>query len=370
MDYDQLISAAVDIEKECGSNLEDNSGFQNFFFESEGTPERFDGQSTSPAEPPDWRSVKKQATEYLKQTRDLKLLSILAQSVLNTEGIIKFEQCLNGIANLVEHQWLPLYPSLDEDDGDPLERISALGHLSDKAFIVNTLKTIPIVQSKVFGNITLQIVDRASDPHITKIDSDLDIAQVKGVFKDSNSDEIFQIYNAVTLSVTHLNRINQAFIENAGNEYNVNFDVTTDVLTHLANTLKKFGNIKEQTVEANVEVVDETASSNTSSTSTVSTITSGAVMTTPSFNSVDMKLTSRQDVERCFELICTYYNEFEPSSPIPILVNRSKKLVNLDFLEIVKDIFPDALEQVHKLGGITEQEENSASSSSSSNSQW
>ena len=72
------------------------------------------------------------------------------------------------------------------------------------------------------------------------------------------------------------------------------------------------------------------------------------------FNSADMKLTSRQDVERCFDLILTYYQEFEPSSPVPILISRANKLVNLDFLDIVKDIFPDALAQVKTLGGISD----------------
>ncbi|MBL4764874.1 MAG: type VI secretion system protein TssA [Colwellia sp.] len=370
MDYDQLIITAVDAANECGNNLEDDSSFQNLFFEAEGSPERFDGQTTSPAEPPDWRSIKKQANEYLKKTRDLKLLSIFAQSVLNTEGIIKFEQCLNGIAQLVENQWMLVYPLLDEDDGDPLERISALGHLSDKTFIVKTLKSIPIIQSKVLGNITLQLIDRANDPSTTKKDSDLDIAQVKGIFKDSDNNDILQIYNAVNQSVIHLNTISQTFIAQAGNEYSVNFDVTTDVLTHLANTLKKYGNLKEEIVEAVTEPIDEIQTPTTSSISTVSETT----MNTPAFDSTDMKLTSRQDVEHCFDLICNYYNEFEPSSPIPVLVNRSKKLVNLDFLAIVKDIFPDALEQVQKLGGITEPEQDSESSSttsdSSSDSSW
>jgi len=369
MDYDELISAVVDVANECGSNLEDDPSFQNFFFESEGTPERFDGQTTAPAEPPDWRSIKKQAIEYLKKTRDLKLLSILAQSVLNTEGILKFEQCLNGMAHLVENQWQAIYPALDEDDGDPLERISALGHLSDKTFIIHTLKSIPIVQSKVLGNITLQLIDRANDPATKKNDSDLNIAQVNGIFNDGDSDAILQIYNAVTRSVSHLETINQTFIEKSGNEYNVNFDVTTDVLAHLANTIKKYGNVKEEIVEPDAEPIDEAQTSTT--TSSISTV-SETSMNIPAFNSADMKLTSRQDVERCFDLICNYYNEYEPSSPIPVLVNRSKKLVNLDFLEIVKDIFPDALEQVQKLGGLTEQsqEDISSSSDSSSDSSW
>jgi type VI secretion system protein ImpA len=153
MDYDQLITKVVNAANECGSNLEDDSSFQNFFFEAEGTPERFDVQSTVPAEHPDWRAIKKQALLFLDKTRDIKLFSVLAQSVLNTEGIIKFEQSLNGIAQLLSNHWVAVYPSLDEDedDGDPLERISALGHLSDNSFIINVLKDASITKSKVLA---------------------------------------------------------------------------------------------------------------------------------------------------------------------------------------------------------------------------
>lgn len=373
MNYDELISSEVSVNDVCGVNLEDDSGFQNFFFESEGTPERFDGQTTTPAEPPDWRSVKKNALAFLEQTHDLKLISIFSQAVLNTEGIIKFEECLSGLATLISNHWKELYPPLDEDDGDPMERISALGHLTDKAFIINVIKTTPIINSKVLGNITLQLIDRAADPSTKKTDSDLEITQVKGGFKDSDDDELLATYNATIQCVSHLNSIDKAFIENASNEYNVNFDATTEVLTHLAATIKKYGNINTDIVEPHEELSDSTDSDVNSKTPPVNqNISSEPKMNGQAFDSSDMRLSSRQDVERCFDLICAYYEEFEPSSPIPILIKRSQKLVNLDFLEIVKDIFPDALDQIYKLGGISESdtEIDNETSSSSSGSSW
>ncbi len=370
MNYDQLISSEISASEVCGVNLEDDSSFQNFFFESEGTPERFDGQTTTPAEPPDWRSVKKNALSFLEKSHDLKLISILAQSVLNTEGIIKFEECLSGIAQLASNQWKEFYPPLDEDDGDPMERISALGHLTDKAFVLDIFKSTPIINSKVLGNISLHLIDRATDPSTKKKDSDLDIAQVKGGFKDSDSDEVLAFYNATNLCITHFNSINQSFIENASNEYNVNFDAATEILTHLAECIKKYGNIKTEVIETDSESTNDTTSDEQSTSS--QNLSSEPSMSGPAFDSNNMRLSSRHDVERCLDLICGYYEEFEPSSPIPILIKRSQKLIHLDFLEIVKDIFPDALEQVHKLGGISEDESepSNVSSSSKSGSSW
>jgi len=363
MEYELEIIADVSAEDVCGENLEDDSGFQNFFFESQGTPERFDGQNTTPAEPPDWRAVKKQGLVFLKTTRDLKLISVISQAVLNTEGLVKFEQCLSGIAQLVETKWTEVYPSLDEDDGDPLERISALGHLSESSYIVDVIKKIPIANSKVLGNVTLQIIDRAVNPSSEKSDSDLEIAQVIGVFKDSDKAEITALYAAINRSIEHLNKISQIFIDQAGNEYSVNFDTVTEVLSHLASTLEKYGDLEVEVVEPDNESDDVSSSEGQKS---------NEVTNMASFSSnTNMKLTSRADVIRCFELISKYYAEYEPSSPVPVLVNRSKKLVNFDFINIVKDIFPDALEQIQKLGGLSEDGTSSEEGGSdSSGSSW
>ena len=110
MEYDEEITSEVSADAFCGANLEEDAAFQNFFFESQGTPERYDGQTTTPAEPPDWRSVKKQALEYFKSTRDIKLICIFAQAVLNTEGIIKFESCLSGLTQLLQSHWPDVFP--------------------------------------------------------------------------------------------------------------------------------------------------------------------------------------------------------------------------------------------------------------------
>lgn len=372
MNYDELISSEISADEICGANLEDDSSFQNFFFESEGTPERFDGQTTTAAEPPDWRTVKKNALSFLEKTHDFKLISILSQAVLNTEGIIKFEECLRGISYLASNQWSEFYPPLDEDDGDPMERISALGHLTDKAFILDIVKNTPIINSKVLGNISLHLIDRAVDASTKKNDSDLDIAQIKGVFKDSNADDLLVFYNATNLCITHFNTINQSFIEKAGNEYNVNFDAATTIFEHLAGTIEKYGNIKAEPNKSEANPENNISSDENVEQVSSQTLSSESKMSVENFDINNMKLSSRHDVERCFDLICNYYEEFEPSSPIPILIKRSQKLVHLDFLDIVKDIFPDALDQVHKLGGIsdTDDDTDSKPSSSKSGSSW
>ncbi len=358
MDYEQALNTAISETSFCGENLEDDAGFQNFFFEAEGTPERFDGQTTLPAEPPDWRVVKKAATEYLEKTKDLKLIGILAQSVLNTESIAKFESCLRGLASLIEEQWEGIYPPLDEDEGDPMERVSALGHLKD-TFVVNTLKNAPLASVKGFGNVTLDAIDKAVSGDDN---APMSLSQIKGIFSEIDPSENIALFEAVTQCSTHLNSINQTFIEKAGNTYNVDFSPTLDVLSQLTFALEKHANVKTEALQTEDETSGQNGETDTSSSGTASASqNNSAAAFSPSG-----QVSSRKDVEKCFALILDYYAAHEPSSPIPILINRANKLIHLDFLEIMQDIYPEALSTLHQLGGIEKEDSDDSSTTDDS----
>ena len=43
---------------------------------------------------------------------------------------------------------------------------------------------------------------------------------------------------------------------------------------------------------------------------------------------------------------CEYYAKCEPSSPIPLLLKGAKRLASMNFLEIVREIQPEGLEQL------------------------
>jgi len=60
---------------------------------------------------------------------------------------------------------------------------------------------------------------------------------------------------------------------------------------------------------------------------------------------------SRDDVIKSLDKICKYYERHEPSSPIPLLIKRCRRLVNKSFLEIVSDLAPDGLKQARLVVG-------------------
>ena len=54
---------------------------------------------------------------------------------------------------------------------------------------------------------------------------------------------------------------------------------------------------------------------------------------------------------RTLKLICDYYARSEPSSPVPLLLKRAQRLATGSFLDILRDLAPDALTQVEKVLG-------------------
>ena len=64
---------------------------------------------------------------------------------------------------------------------------------------------------------------------------------------------------------------------------------------------------------------------------------------------------SRQDAIRALDAVSEFFKRTEPSSPIPMFLERAKRLVSKDFLEVLADVAPDALAQARSAGGIRDE---------------
>jgi type VI secretion system protein ImpA len=58
------------------------------------------------------------------------------------------------------------------------------------------------------------------------------------------------------------------------------------------------------------------------------------------------------DARAALDRVIEYFKRFEPSSPVPIIVERAKRLVGADFMAIMKDMAPQGLENVRMIGGL------------------
>jgi type VI secretion system protein ImpA len=78
------------------------------------------------------------------------------------------------------------------------------------------------------------------------------------------------------------------------------------------------------------------------------TATEGAAVQAPQ---IPGEINTREDVVAALDRICDYYSKREPSSPLPLLLQRCKRLVSASFLDIIQEMLPDAIERAKAIGG-------------------
>ncbi|HEY6924491.1 MAG TPA: hypothetical protein VI653_13550, partial [Steroidobacteraceae bacterium] len=65
-----------------------------------------------------------------------------------------------------------------------------------------------------------------------------------------------------------------------------------------------------------------------------------------------MDIRSPEDALRALDAVVEFFRVHEPSSPVPIFVERAKRLVSKSFMEVLEDIVPDSVSQAKLIGGI------------------
>ena len=63
-------------------------------------------------------------------------------------------------------------------------------------------------------------------------------------------------------------------------------------------------------------------------------------------------LASRDEALYLLDLVSGWFRENEPSSPVPLLVDRARRLASMDFLDILRDLAPEGMGQAHTVAGI------------------
>ena len=65
-------------------------------------------------------------------------------------------------------------------------------------------------------------------------------------------------------------------------------------------------------------------------------------------------IASRNDVIRHLDLIIEFYERTEPSSPIPHLAHRMRRMVPMDFIQLMEEIAPSGMKEFKNATGVTD----------------
>ena len=66
------------------------------------------------------------------------------------------------------------------------------------------------------------------------------------------------------------------------------------------------------------------------------------------------RLGSREEVVRCLDLVIDFYDRTEPASPIPHLARRVRRMVPMDFMQLMEELAPAGLKEFKLLAGVAD----------------
>ena len=70
----------------------------------------------------------------------------------------------------------------------------------------------------------------------------------------------------------------------------------------------------------------------------------------------NLKIETRADAMAALDSLCRYFQNHEPASPVPLLLERAKRLIPMSFVDILRELAPDGLSQAMQSVGATSTE--------------
>jgi type VI secretion system protein ImpA len=345
LDVEKLLEA-VSPESPCGEDLEYDSAFGELERAAQGKPEQQFGDTIVPAEDPDLRKVKETALDLFSRTRDLRVAVYLARGATHTDGLAGLADSLEVVQGLLDRYWDDVHPRLDPDDNhDPTLRINTLASLCDPDSMLRPVRESPLVSSRALGRFSLRDLRLAEGVLTPTAEEPVpDLAGIDAAFLDCDPDELQETAACAGRSLELLGRIESAVADRVSPEYGVQLEPLRHVVQEIERVLTD--RLARRGMAAPGEAPSEPAAA--------AGPTPAAGAAAPA---APEAVNSREDVIRSLDRICQYYETHEPSSPVPLLLQRAKRLVRKDFLAIIRDLAPDGVTQIENLGGISGEEE-------------
>lgn len=315
----------ISAEQPCGESLEDTPLLASF------DAFRVFGQSLPFDPPPEWVEIRDQAVDALRKSKDLRLLAHLGAAVLRTDGLGPFAETVSVASSWLDDHWSGVYPAVDED---AILRRNALNYFADQMAVVDGVRRAPLASSRQHGSVNLRDLEISSGQlQPTNGEARRDEGQIAAAFAATDFAELQQVKERVEKTIAALQRIDAKMRLEGGTEAAPTFDPLSAQLTKMVRVLR-----------ARLAARPEAGAADAGGL--------GAGESQEGTPGLVGAIRSRQEAIRALDEVAAFFRRTEPSSPIPLLLDRAKRLVSKDFLEVLADVAPEALAQARAVGGL------------------
>jgi type VI secretion system protein ImpA len=353
-DPDHLLRP-VDDHSPTGDNLEYDPEFIALEQIATPTSERAMGDSLKAAVEPDWDRVASAAEALFSRTNDLRVAIHLTAASTRIHGIAGWSAGLGLVRGLLERYWDEVHPQLDaDDDNDVTARSNAIKPLSDPRSVLAHFRNAPFVTSPRLGRFSLRDLRVATGainpaPSAESVPPPT-LSELEACCMDCSEDQLPDASTTLASALDHSRAIAAIASEKLGAAGPDLSPLSSDI-----EELKKF--VDTQLLRRFPER-GEALTSGLASAGEDAPVEHPLAKPGPRRDDGknNQRIQGPDDIVLRLDEICEYYEHHEPSSPLPVLLKRARRLVGKSFAEVMKNVAPGGLAELQTLAGPEEEE--------------
>jgi type VI secretion system protein ImpA len=299
-----------------------------------------------PGDEPNWREIYEIAQAFFARTKDLRVAATLAKAQLRLSGLVGYSAGIRLARELLDRYWDALHPVLDPSDGDATMRVNALRELCDRQSVLLPLRSVPLLNVPSLGSFSFKDISAAQDAARSG-NLDTQHTKTEAALNNCDTSHLQQLTAALQTSLDDLRSIESRVTDKLGSQQTLRFE-------ELSNLLEQMRRLFAARLSARAATTAEPAPADADqdldmTLDGLTLQTNAAASTVRSAGAWQIR--SRGDVQRTLDLLCAYYERNEPSSPVPILLKRARRLSAMSFTEIVRDLTPAGAAELETIRG-------------------
>lgn len=314
---DDIWRAETPEQPPCGPNLDYDPDFLALEAAARGSPEQQFGETIVPAEPPDWRAVASCAVALLKRSRDLRAFVLWTRALTQLEGLTGTVKGLQAIVVVLKAHWPHVHP-VPEEDGDVFMRMNALAALADPGGLLLELRNQAFLEKRNL-RLTLREAEQLIKSTVPHLDNGLSREQ----FLSAIADDVRQAgeqTQAVALCRQTLIELRATLLDRIAPSQLPDLQELEGLFATLASVIANHA--------PSVSATNGAAAP------------AGHAIGPPAAHG---EIQTRSDATQALDRVCIWLETNEPSNPASLLIRRAQRLMNMGFLDVIREFAPDSI---------------------------
>lgn len=324
----------ISAESPCGADLDESqplvlAAFDGYRVFGQIAPWPKDKQ-------PDWREIRDRSIEVLATSKDLRVLTHFAAAGLRTDGLAPFTEAVKAAASWLDGWWAEVYPRVDED---AILRRNALNGFADRIAVVDGLRRAPLLSHRQLGAYCIRDIEIVQGEIAPGPDeAPRDASQLDALLTALETEVLASTAAQLREAAEALRAIEASMRDHGGSDAAPDFSAPMRLLVRTQALLDA-----QLSARAPAGAAADTGAAED---------TAGGVSGPRAPGTIG----TRDDALKALDAVAAFFRSSEPSSPIPLFIERAKRLVGKDFLAVLEDVVPDSVAQAKSVGGVRDAE--------------